>query len=131
LLEPVLSNADLEAAVRAAIGAHGAWKLKLKTAVNTGRSEATPATVGRDDQCEFGKWLHGQGIDEETRAGMPYQVVRRLHAEFHQCAGRVLALGLDGKRVEAGNLLEGEYTARSEKLVTALAKWRGELQTAA
>lgn len=125
------SNAELEAAVRAAIGAHGAWKLKLKTAVSTGRSDTTPATVGRDDQCEFGKWLHGQGIDATTRAGMPYQVVRRLHAEFHQCAGKVLALGLDGKGTEANQLLEGEYTARSEKLVTALSKWRGELQSAA
>ena len=124
------SNVELEAAVRTAIGAHGAWKLKLKTAVTTGRSETTPATVGRDDQCEFGKWLHGQGIDAGTRAGMPYQVVRRLHAEFHQCAGKVLALGLDGKRTEASQLLDGEFTARSEKLVTALSKWRSELQSA-
>ncbi len=125
------SNMELEAAVRTAIGAHGAWKLKLKTAVSTGSSDTTPAIVGRDDQCQFGKWLHGQGIDDDIRAGMPYQVVRRLHAEFHQCAGRVLALGLEGKRVEANTLLEGEYTARSEKLVTALAKWRGELQSVA
>lgn len=125
------SNVELETALRAAIGAHGAWKLRLKTAVSTGRSDTTPAIVGRDDQCEFGKWLHGQGIDAETRAGMPYQVVRRLHAEFHQCAGKVLALGMDGKRTEASALLESEFTARSEKLVVALSKWRGELQSAA
>jgi hypothetical protein len=125
------SKAELEAAIRTAIGAHGAWKLKLKTTVSTGRSDSTPEIVRRDDQCEFGKWLHGQGVDSATRAGMPYQVVRRLHAEFHQCAGRVLALGLDGKKSEASQLLEGEYTARSEKLVTALSKWRGELQSAA
>ncbi|MBK8085729.1 MAG: CZB domain-containing protein [Devosia sp.] len=126
-----MTQSDLEDAIRRAIGAHGAWKLKLKTAVTTGRSDATPQTVRKDDQCEFGRWLHGQGIDAQTRAGMPYKVVRRLHAEFHDCAGRVLQYGLDGKRVEANQLLEGEFAQRSETLVLALTKWRGEVQSAA
>lgn len=123
-----LTKNELDDSIRKAIGAHGAWKLKLKTALTTGRSELTPQIVGKDDQCEFGRWLYSQGVDAQTRAGMPYKVVKRLHGEFHQIAGRVLELSLSGKRDEATGLLEGDFTQKSETLARALAKWRGELQ---
>lgn len=58
---------------------------------------------------------------------MPYQVIRRLHAEFHQCAGRVLDRAVAGQAGEARLLLEGEYAQRSEKLMRALGKWKREL----
>lgn len=114
--------------IDAAIGAHGAWKLRLRTAIRNGESELTPSTVCRDDECAFGKWLYSSEIDPATRAGMPYQVIRRLHAEFHQCAGDVLGQALSGQRALAEAKLEGEFTARSDKLVRALTKWKGELR---
>ena len=81
-----------------------------------------PRNASCDNLCEFGRWLYGPSLDLATRSGIPYNVVRRLHAEFHDCAGRVLALALEGKATEAAALLEGEYTARSDKLVVALTK---------
>ncbi len=122
-----MPNETMLDAIKKAMGAHGAWKLKLRTAINVGRSEITPAKAACDDQCEFGKWLYGSTIDRETRSGMPYQVVRRLHAEFHGCAGKVLSLALSQRKTEAAALLEGEFTERSAKLVRALTKWRGEI----
>jgi hypothetical protein len=116
--------------IKNAMGAHGAWKLKLRTAISTGRSDFKPAQVRCDDGCAFGQWLHGSGIDRETKQGMPYKVVRRLHAEFHQCAGDVLAMAIADQKDKALALLEGEYTERSEKLVRALTKWRGEVTAA-
>jgi hypothetical protein len=123
-----MCNHETSEQVRAAIGAHGAWKLKLKTAITTGIFPTDPAKAGCDDQCDFGRWLYSANLDEPTRSGKPYQVVKRLHAEFHICAGRVLALALSGKAAEATALFEGEYDERSATLVRALTKWRGELQ---
>lgn len=111
-----------------AVGAHGAWKLKLRTAISVGHSDVEPATVRCDDQCAFGRWLYGSTIGSRTRAGKPYQVIRRLHAEFHQTAATVLEDALAGRRQQATELLEGEFRDRSETLVRALTKWKGELQ---
>lgn len=111
-----------------AIGAHGTWKLRLRTAISVGKSDVEPATVRCDDRCAFGRWLYGPTIDNNTKAGKPYQVIHRLHAEFHQTAAGVLEDALAGRNQQATELLEGEFKERSEKLVRALTKWKGELQ---
>jgi len=113
-----------------AISAHGQWKLRLRTAITRGQSDFTVADVRCDDQCEFGKWLYDPSLDVATRRGMPYIVVRRLHAEFHECAADVLDQALSGKRDQAEAAYETDYTPRSEKLVRALAKWRREFEDA-
>ena len=110
-----------------AIGAHGTWKLRLRTAIRSGRGDISSHVAGCDDQCAFGKWLYGPDLDTHTKQGMPYHVVKRLHAEFHQSAGSVLAYVEAGRRNEAEMAMEGEFTQRSEKLVRALTKWKGEL----
>ena len=52
-----------------AIGAHGVWKLKLRTAIATGASDIEPKTVRCDDKCALGQWLYGStGL---TRLGDP------------------------------------------------------------
>lgn len=112
-----------------AIGAHGAWKLKLRTAISVGKSDIEPATVRCDDRCAFGRWLYGPTIDGHTRSGKPYQVIHRLHAEFHQTAATVLESALAGRKAQATEILDGEFKERSEKLVRALTKWKGELQS--
>ena len=124
----MVSNQAIIEEIKKAIGAHGKWKLKLLTAINHGSSEHNPSTVRVDNLCEFGKWLYGPTISDLTKQGKPYEVIKRLHAEFHRCAGSVLELALAGKKAEARELLEGEYNQRSQILVKALTKWRGELQ---
>ena len=121
-----MRNARLVEEINSAIGAHGMWKMRLRTAVRTGRSEVHSSIACCDDQCAFGKWLYGPDFDASTRAGMPYQVVKRLHAEFHQCAGSVLSYVERGNTAAAQFILEGEYAERSDKLVRALAKWKNE-----
>jgi hypothetical protein len=117
------------AEINNAIGAHGAWKLRLTTAIATGRFESDAASVACDDKCAFGQWIHGTTIDERTRTGMPYHVVKRLHAEFHQCAAHVVAHAVSGRPTQARELLNGDYTQRSDKLMRALSKWKGELRS--
>jgi hypothetical protein len=120
-------NSGISTQVSNAIGAHGAWKLRLKTAITTGRSDITPEKAACDNECAFGKWLYGDELDAGTKAGLPFQVVKRLHGEFHHSAGSVLALALGGRTADAQALLNGDYTERSDKLVRALSKWKREL----
>lgn len=113
--------------IQAALGAHGAWKLKLKTAVATRAHGLDPAKVGCDHSCAFGTWLHGASIDATTKAQVPYQTVRRLHADFHRVAGTVAKLAAEGRDKEAEALLNSDYMQRSDKLARALTLWKREL----
>ena len=122
-----MSNVAMVEQINNAIGAHGSWKLKLRVAMSTGSSEIDPEKACKDDRCPFGRWIHGDTIDSATSQGKPYQVVRRLHAEFHESAANVLRNALSARKVEAEKVFTGEFTERSEKLVRALTKWKGEL----
>ena len=122
-----MKHADLDKEIRAALVAHDAWNRRLTTAINLGNCETAPSDIAVDDKCAFGKWLYGPELDEETKAGKPYQVIRRLHAEFHDVAARVAALAEAGRKGDAYALLDGEYSQRSSKLMRALTKWRSEL----
>jgi len=110
-----------------AIGAHGSWKIKLRTAIRNGKSELSIDDIRCDSNCAFGKWIHGTDIDAPTRNGAPYKVIKRLHAEFHVCAANVMQMATSGKTEAATNLLEGEFSAKSVKLVRGLNKWKGEI----
>lgn len=121
-----MSNETLINQINNAIGAHGSWKIKLRTAVNKGKSEHSVEDVRCDDKCAFGKWLHGTEIDAQTRSGAPFNVIKRLHAEFHVCAADVLKKATTGDIPGASELLDGDFAARSEKLVRGLRKWKGE-----
>jgi len=121
-----MSNENLINQINNAIGAHGSWKIKLRTAVNKGKSEHSVEDVRCDDKCAFGKWIHGKEIDGPTRNGAPYNVIKRLHAEFHISAADVLKMATTGNPTGAAELLDGDFAARSEKLVRGLRKWKGE-----
>lgn len=118
---------NLSEQIKDAIGSHGMWTLRLKTAIKVGKSDLDPKDVRCDDGCDFGRWLHSDEIDESTRSGSPYKVIRRLHSEFHECAADVLELATDGRAPEATVLLEGAFSNQSQKLVRGLRKWKGEV----
>ena len=122
-----MPNQTILQEIKSATGAHGAWKLKLTNAVSLGKTKLDPKTVKCDDLCDFGKWLHGSTIDSDMKNGMPFKVITRLHAEFHICASQILEQVIQGDTNGAAAQLKGEYTERSEKLMRALNKWKGEL----
>lgn len=110
--------------IRQAIGAHGAWKLKLRTAAKTGRADFSPETIACDDQCEFGKWL---GQIAPNAAGDPHFArVQDLHSRFHLAAGHVASLIKSGDLDAArGELADGSAFARgSAQLTDALNDWK-------
>lgn len=115
------------AQINDAIGAHGMWKMRLRTAIRTGMGDIDSRVATRDCECAFGKWIHGPLLDPAIKVGTPYQVIRRLHAEFHRAAGDVLANLEKGEAARAEVAMENEFAPRSEKLVRALTKWKAEL----
>ena len=106
---------------QAAMRAHTQWKARLNKAIETGSSEFVVDVVRLDDRCDFGKWLHGQAGSTDPH----YVEVKRLHAEFHTEAARILALAVGGKPAEATAAMAPRtpFTRASASLVLALTAW--------
>jgi hypothetical protein len=111
--------------IRNAIGAHGLWKSRLASAIETGKSEFTPEAVCTDNQCAFGKWLYGTTITPADKRGAHYETVRKLHTEFHKVTGDVLKMALTGKKDEAQRLVDphSRYISLSGELIRTMMKW--------
>ena len=111
-----------------AILAHGQWKVRLESAIATGKSEFRPETVKPDNNCVFGKWFYG--LPESEKNSKFYAEVKDLHAQFHLAAAKVLELAIAGKPDEAMKLMtEGEYIRSSAKLILALGRWLNSVQS--
>jgi hypothetical protein len=86
-----------------AMDAHLTWIGDVWDRVERGEA-LDPERIGRDDLCEVGRWLHGEGI---RHAGKPeYESFRRRHAQFHACVGRTVRRARSGKRLAALKELE-------------------------
>ena len=111
--------------IKKAIGAHGLWKARLLQAIDTGKSEFLPENVCLDNKCEFGGWLYGATIPASAKQMPDYEVIRKLHGEFHKIAGKVLQLALAGNKIEASKLIgdNSEFLTLSMKLTQAMMKW--------
>jgi hypothetical protein len=112
---------DLKAEVRAAIGAHGVWKQRLRTAIATHDTDLPVEDICRDDRCRFGQWLSTLSAAERQMPEL--HEVARLHTAFHQAAGSVARLAVAGKRAEAkAALVEGPFADTEATLADALGK---------
>lgn len=114
-------------AIDSALNAHAQWKIRLKDAIEQGQSEFKVDVVKKDNECQFGKWLHS--LPESDRQTEDYQKIKTLHAEFHKTAGEILELAVTGQKDEAVKKLEhgGGYGRITGKLVLALNEWRSKL----
>jgi Chemoreceptor zinc-binding domain len=63
------------------IAAHGQWKQKLRTAIDTGESESTPEKVCKDNNCSFGKWIH-ERIEPSQKSSPHYSRALKLNSDF-------------------------------------------------
>jgi hypothetical protein len=115
---------SLDSQISKAIAAHDAWKTRLRSAIDNGITDVDPNQVAKDNACQFGQWLYGSMISPTERASANYATVRRLHALFHGCAGRVLECVATGHKVEADVLMASEYGRISAELTRAMLKWK-------
>lgn len=109
--------------INKAIGAHGLWKMRLRSAIDTGKSDFSVANVRPDNLCEFGKWLYA--LPAADKNSEQFKKVKDLHAQFHEEAAAVIALAVGGKKHEAEMAIApgGTFTKISSKLTAAMIAW--------
>ena len=93
-----------------AIKAHADWRTKLRAAAQKGE-KMDAATIGRDDCCDLGKWLHGSG---KSKCGTKPSFVSLVsaHQGFHVEAGKV-AQTINQGNLEAAEQMLGSNTGFS------------------
>jgi Chemoreceptor zinc-binding domain len=102
--------------------AHTAWKGRLVKIID-GTSLETPeiAVVSRDNACFLGKWIYSEG--QALYGHLPeFEQVRKVHAEFHCCAGEVLHEHLNGSTKTATELLKTKFRKASSRNQLALTR---------
>lgn len=122
-------NMSANTQIEQAIGTHGLFKLRLKSAIALGRLEGSVATLGSHINCPFGKWMASAAVAPATKASTQYANVDLLHARFHVAAAKVASLAIDGKPVEAAAALErdGEFGIAAAELTAAMLDWKGHI----
>ena len=108
-----------------AVSAHTKWKVRLRMVLN-GTEKADAAVVSKDNQCDLGKWIHGEG---SKHAGLPsYKALLAEHAHFHKCAAEVVAKANAGNKAAAEALLgtDGSFSHASNATIKAILKMKTE-----
>jgi hypothetical protein len=110
-----------------AIEKHVQWKTKLRAAIAS-KETLDANAISKDDCCEVGKWLHGEGKSQHGQLVSFRQCVEK-HAVFHVEAGRV-AKAINAKRYDEAERMLGagsSYTKASSDVGVAISR----LKTAA
>ncbi|MDP3539363.1 MAG: methyl-accepting chemotaxis protein [Azonexus sp.] len=109
-----LSGLDFDGA----ISAHRKWKQRLLDFVAGGDEKLDPATVGRDDQCALGCWIHGDG--RQLAGNANYSELKAEHAGFHRSAADVIRAHMAGDSATAREQISGEFADRSTRVIGLL-----------
>ena len=109
-----------------ALAAHSQGKVRLKQSIETRTSEFDPVSVGRDDKCDLGAWLHDPTADRQSSH---FERTLEAHRRFHRAAADVLRLALDGRTDEARAAMgiAGEFSKASAAVSGELVAWQREL----
>ncbi len=74
---------DLDSAMQK----HIEWKIKLRNAISR-QETLDPVTISKDNCCDFGKWLYGEGkLQYEHKQS--FKACLSNHAQFHKEAAKV------------------------------------------
>jgi hypothetical protein len=116
---------EMEEAIGKALLVHGEWKRRLVQVIGKNGEGLSVEVVSSDDQCEFGKWLNLE-LGADIRSLPSYERAKKLHADFHREAGRVLTLAKNRQRFEAMAALDpvSEFARISGALTLTLDQWR-------
>ena len=119
---------SLQDEITKVIGAYGIWKMRLRTAIDSGKADADAAEVAKDNACPFGQRMYGSTVPAAARASADYTAVRKLHADFHRCAAKVIECVGHGDKAKANALMAGDYAKISGDLTSAMMKWKATAQ---
>lgn len=105
------------------ISAHVRWKQRLLAYIENKAEPLDPAVIGRDNQCQLGKWIYGEG--QAYREAEHFEKVRVTHATFHKHAAAVVTFVNRGDLETATEVLNTQYARTSNSLqrtIVALAR---------
>jgi hypothetical protein len=111
----------MKSEIEQALDTHAAWRKRFRDFLN-GRGAFDTATVGVNDQCQFGQWLNREG--GRLMPSSLYGDIRAAHDEFHQVAAGIIQKIKDKQFAEARQALapEGPFNGASERLKSILLK---------
>ncbi|MCC6537355.1 MAG: CZB domain-containing protein [Bryobacterales bacterium] len=106
------------------IVAHSNWKKRFVAHLE-GKEKLVADVVAKDNVCDFGKWLYGEGRAHANRA--EYLAARDAHAAFHKTAATALSqaagvLSKDEALALVG--LRSDYSRASANCIAALTALR-------
>lgn len=110
-----------------AVSAHAQWKTKFRTAI-TKHETLDAATITKDNCCELGKWLHGEGKSLYS-SKVEFTALIEKHKGFHGEAGKV-AVAINAKKFpEAEAMLGGgtPFGAASTEVGVAIGRLKKAL----
>jgi len=117
-----MSTPEIYQKLTDAIGAHGAWKHRLRVAVHMNDRQDLVKDAGDHHNCAFGRWL--DGLSPEVRGSQEAQETIRRHAEFHSKASKVAQKIVLGQKDLALALLDAELSEASKVLTSAVSRWK-------
>lgn len=110
-----------------AISAHASWKIKLRLIISKASDEKLdPNNVEKDNQCELGKWIYGDG--SKHKSFPEYEELRLSHAKFHKCAADIIRKAQAGIANEAMIENGSDYASASSAVVTNIMKMKRKAQ---
>ncbi len=126
--------------IDAAILAHLTWIKKIKTTVALSARTTNSVVLDQkkhiemienvqsDENCKFGIWLH-KIVTPELKCVSYFDVIQKLHQQFHQEAAEIITLSLNGKSKKAQKLLtdQASFTLCSSSLIEKLEEWKNYL----
>lgn len=103
-----------------AVAAHIKWKARLRANLDGAGEALDPATIARDDACDLGKWIHGDG--SRYKALAEHQALHAVHARFHKCAAEIVTKNAQGMNAEAESLMAsgGDFSRTSTETISAI-----------
>jgi hypothetical protein len=108
-----------------AIARHLEWAGRFRDAIASRDLTEAIENCAYDDLCEFGIWLYS--LDEDVKFTPGYRAVKDLHYQFHLAASLVVAQ-MRARHFEAARqMVAGDFTEVSDRLVAAIRAWRGEV----
>ena len=114
-----------------AIQKHTEWRMKFRKAMMT-KETMDAATIGKDNCCELGKWLYGEGKKAYGKL-KTFADCLEAHKAFHVEAGKVAAAINAKMFAEAAQMIGSGSAYLKASTVTggAILKLKQELTKAA
>ncbi len=106
--------------LRTAVQIHTDWKIRFRATIQK-QERIDSLAIGREDCCEFGTWLNGEG--KAHFGSLPhFGACATAHVLFHQEAGKVAA-AINGRNyagAEAMLALGSSYSSASNGVTQAI-----------